>query len=205
MMTPTINTMIVEDHDIVASGIREILRTAVPMVNVVATAKNADEAWSSIKNNKIHFVIMDIRLDSKLNGISLTSEFIKEYPDLAILIYSGENNEEVVRRAINAGARGYVPKGAGIENLKKGIEIIVTGGSYLDPSLPRQQRYVEPLTSKEEEVLKLIAEEKKDEEISQELNIVSTTVRTHRANIMSKRCLKNAVELYQYAIKCYPN
>lgn len=205
-MTSTINTMVVEDHDLVAFGIREILRTAVPMVNVVATAKNTDEAWSSIKNNKIQFVIMDIRLNSKLNGISLTSEFIKEYPDLDILIYSGESNEELVRRALNAGARGYVSKGsAGIENLIKGIEIVVTGGSYLDPSLPRPKRYIEPLTRKEEEVLKLIAEEKTKEDICQVLNIVPPTLKVHIDNIRLKRDLKNAVELDRYARKCHPH
>lgn len=209
-MASLINTLIVEDHDAMAFGIRETLRTAVPMINLVATAKNPDEAWKSIKNNKIHFVIMDICLKSELNGISLTSELTKEYPELAILIYSGEANEELVRRARDAGARGYVPKG-GIKNLISGIKSIITGGYYLeggfylDPSLPKPKQYIEHLTPKEEEVLKLIAEGKTKEEICQVLNFLPSVLKTHADHIRSKRNLKNWTELYQYGIRCYPN
>lgn len=199
-----INTLIVEDHELMALGIREFLET-VPLIQVVAIARKDEEARISVRNNKIGLIIMDIRLGSSLNGISLASEFIKEFPDLKILIYSADNNAKLVRQAINAGARGYVPKGAGMEEFKKAIGIIVNGGSYFDPTLSKLQRDIEPLTAKEEEVLKLIANEKEDKEISQILNIKPVTVRTHRANIMSKRNITNAVDLYRFARKLFPN
>lgn len=155
-MADSINIMIVEDHDLMSFGIREFLET-IPIVQVVATARNADEARIFREKQQIDLVIMDIRINSDLNGISLTSEFIKESPDLAILIYSMDCNVELVRQAENAGARGYVPKGAGLENFKKAIEIIVAGGSYL----PRLKTNPNPLTLREEEILKLIATRKK--------------------------------------------
>lgn len=206
-----INTMIVEDHELMASSIREVLRTTVSRVNVVAIARNADEARvcadAKDKDNKIDLVIMDVRIKSDLDGISLAAELIKKLPNLMVLIYSGEDNEELVRRALSADVCGYVSKGARIEDLKNAIEIIAEGGIYLDPSLPKPRREIESLTPKEEEVLKLIAKGKNNEEICQELYpvIVPPTLKTHRFNIMYKRRLKNAVELYQYAIKCYPN
>jgi DNA-binding CsgD family transcriptional regulator len=84
------------------------------------------------------------------------------------------------------------------------IVIVATGGSYLDPALPRPKQYIEALTPKQEEVLKLIAEGKSKEEICQLLNIKLCVLKTHTVNIRKKRNLKNAVELYRYAIKCYP-
>jgi DNA-binding NarL/FixJ family response regulator len=180
-------------------GIREFLET-IPIVQVVATARNADEARIFREKQQIDLVIMDIRINSDLNGISLTSEFIKESPDLAILIYSMDCNVELVRQAVNAGARGYVPKGAGLENFKKAIEIIVAGGSHL----PRLKTNPNPLTLREEEILKLIATRKKDNEICEMLEIVPSTMKSHRSHIMEKLYLENAVEVYQYAIEHYP-
>ena len=198
------NTMIVEDHDLMAFGICEFLET-IPIVQVVAKARNADEAQIAARSKKIDLVIMDIRLGTGLNGISLASELMKGYPDLAILIYSSDSNAELVRRANDAGVRGYVPKGAGIEKFKKAIEIIIAGGSYIDPSLPKPQREIEPLTPREEEVLKLISEDKDNDEIGRLLGIKPVGVRAHRSNIMAKCNIKNAVELYCYAKKIFPN
>ncbi|MDE2389273.1 MAG: response regulator transcription factor [Betaproteobacteria bacterium] len=204
MSTVRASTMIVEDHDLMAFGICEFLET-IPIVQVVAKARNADEAQIEARSKKIDLVIMDIRLGAGLNGISLASEFMQEYPDLAILIYSSDSNAELVRRAIDAGVRGYVPKGAGIEKFKKAIEIIMAGGSYIDQSLSKPQREIEPLTPREKEVLKLIAEDKDNDEIAQLLEIKPVGVRAHRSNIMEKRNIKNAVELYRYAKKIFPN
>lgn len=204
MSTVCANTMIVEDHDLMAFGICEFLET-IPKVQIVAKARNAEEAQVAMRSKEIDLAIMDIRLRTSLDGISLSSELMKEYPDLAILIYSSDNNAELVRRAKNAGVRGYVPKGAGIEKFKKAIEIIIEGGLYFDPSLQEPQRDIEPLTPREKEVLKLIAEDKDNDEIGQLLGIKSVGVRTHRANIMAKRDINNAVELYRYAIKIYPD
>lgn len=204
MSTVRANTMIVEDHDLMAFGICEFLET-IPIVQVVAKARNADEAKNEVNSKEIDLVIMDIRLGTGLNGISLSSELMEEHPDLAILIYSSDSNAELIKRAINAGVRGYVPKGAGIEKFKKAIEIIIAGGSYIDPSIPKPQREIELLTPREEEVLKLIAEDKDNDEIGQLLGIKPVGVRAHRANIMAKRDINNAVELYRYAKKIFPN
>lgn len=204
MSTVRASTMIVEDHDLMAFGICEFLET-IPIIQVVAKARNADEAKIAASSKKIDLAIMDIRLGVGLNGISLSSELMEKYPDLAILIYSSDSNAELVRRANDAGVRGYVPKGAGIEKFKKAIEIIIAGGSYFDPNLPKPQREIELLTPREEEVLKLIAEDKDNDEIGQLLGIKPVGVRAHRANVMSKRDINNAVELYRYAKKLFPN
>jgi DNA-binding NarL/FixJ family response regulator len=209
-----INTLIVEDHGLMAEAIRDDLEKNLeenlPMVKVVAIARNPDEARlyadKTDKDNKIDLIIMDIRLNSDIDGITLGAELKKKSPDLRVLIYRGEDNEELLRRAKNANMNGFVSK-TNKEDLRKAVNVIVNNGFgfYIGESLPEPRAETEHLTPKETETLKLIAKGKKDEEICQERGIGETTLKTHCTHIRHKRGLKDKLELYQYAIKCYPN
>ena len=204
--TSLIKILIVDDHPPILRGLCEFLKT-VPTIQMVATAKNAEEARSYM-SPEIDLVIMDIRLGPGLNGIDLTAEFNAQFEDLAILIYSADSNVDLVRRARGAGARGYLLKGTEIEKIKTAIEIVMAGGSYLDPALPeipKPKPHGETLTKREDEVMRLYAKWMTTEQISKELELKLSGAKAHRNNIMWKLGLYNTTELLREAIRRYGN
>jgi DNA-binding NarL/FixJ family response regulator len=204
--TQLVQIMIVEDHPAVIHGLCGFLDT-VSKFKVVGMAKSIEEARCFMQNNIVDLVIMDIRLEAG-NGIDLTEEFSNLYPDLAILIYSGQSDVELVRRARNAGARGYLLKGADIQVIHQAIEIIMAGGIYLDPDLPEKPKPILPgekLTPSEEIVMRLFAQWMTNQEICLQLKIKLSTAKTHRNNIMWKLGINNTPELYREAIRRYGN
>lgn len=198
--------MIVDDHPPIIQALSAFLKTE-PEFDVVAVAKTADEARLLSGKEEINLVIMDIRLRPG-SGIDLTKELVSRFDDLAVLMYSGESNVELVRRAIDAGARGYLLKGADMETIKLGIRIVKAGGVYLDPELPERPKprfRGETLTPAEERVMRLYGQWKTNEQVADELRLSPATVRTHRNNIMYKLDLSNTTELLREAIRRYGN
>ncbi len=202
-MPPTshIKTLIVEDHEMMLHGLTTYLTEFIPLVEVVATATSADEALQVVTTHSLDLIIMDIYLKSKPNGLDLTEELNKQFPEIAILIHSTDTNIELVRRAQQAGARGYINKGAGKEIFKKAIDVVTKGGTYL----PKLDQEVEELTKSEKKVMKLLAQDKKDADVATELAIKPATVRTHCCNIMSKLDLHSRLELRREARRRYPS
>lgn len=198
--------MIVDDHPAIIQALSDFLNM-VPAFEVVAVAKTSKEARLLAQSSAIDLVIMDIRLPDG-NGINLTAEFGACYPDLAILAYSGETNVEIVRQARDAGARGYLLKGAELARIKQAIDIVMAGGIYLDRDLPEKPKpslQGEKLTRSEEAVMRLFAQWMTNKEISQQRGIKLSTVKTHRNNIMWKLGLNNTPQLYREAIRRYGN
>jgi len=198
--------MIVDDHPPIIQALSAFLKIE-PEFDVVAVAKTADEARLLSEKEEINLVIMDIRLRPG-SGIDLTKELVSRFDDLAVLMYSGESNVELVRRAIDAGARGYLLKGADMETIKLGIRIVKAGGVYLDPELPERPKprfRGETLTPAEERVMRLYGQWKTNEQVADELRLSPATVRTHRNNIMYKLDLSNTTELLREAIRRYGN
>lgn len=200
-----VKIMIVEDQPIVIHGLCQFL-DIVPAFKVVATAKNTDEARRHVQNLGIDLVIMDIRLQSDIDGIDLTAEFRTQFENLIVLIYSDEKYVEFVRRALRAGARGYLLKGSGIEKIKSAIDTVMDGSIYLDGGLPvRPDPEVDPLTAREEEILRLVAKWKTTKQIAYELKLADATVKSHKQNIMAKLYLSGLNELEREAIRRYGN
>lgn len=199
--TDRVKTLLVDDHEVVRRGLIALLTEVLPSVDVVATATNAEETLQVVTTHSLDLIIMDIRLvGSKQHGLDLTEDLNMRFPDLAIVIYSADTNIELVRRAQEAGARGYINKNDGSEIIKQAIEKVANGGTHF-PKLPRE---IEPPTQGEKKVMKLLAKDKDDSEISTELDITGATVRTHCRNIMSKLDLHNRLELRREARKRYP-
>lgn len=203
--------IIIDDHPPIIQSLCAFLET-VPAFKVVDTARNMEEARLIMQKNEADVVIMDIRLPRTGHvivhdaGIDLAAEFNNLYPDLAILMYSGETNVELVRRAKDAGARGYLLKGADVPVIKQAIEIIMAGGLYIDPDLPEKPKPSlrgETLTPKEVQVMRLLANWMTREQIGQELGIVPATVNCHCNNIMWKLDLNSTPELYKEAVRRY--
>lgn len=195
-----IKTLLVEDHEMMLHGLTSYLREFIPHVEVVATAENAEAAQRAITTHPLDLIIMDIHLRSKPNGLDLTEELNKQFPEIAILIHSADDNIELVRRALHAGARGYIAKGAGKEIFKQAIDVVTNGMTYFQ----KLEQEIEELTRSEEKVMNLLAQDKRDMDIAKELTIKPATVRTHCCNIMSKLDLHSRLELRREARRRYP-
>lgn len=210
-----IRVALVDDHAVVREGLRALL-TREKDIEVVGETGTAAGALELVDEVQPEVVVMDLRLGAGQNGVEATRELVKKKPVVKVVILSMYDDEELVFRALEAGARGYVLKRAGIEELVTAIRLVNEGEAYLDPRIARrvieglQERLPfskaveteEPeLTDREKEVLRLAAEGMTNAEIARRLVISVKTVQAHRANIMQKLGLHDRVDLVKYAIK----
>ena len=146
-----------------------------------------------------------------LNGTEVLRRFTKNIPDTRVLIFSGYQTPSLVRELLKAGAHGFVEKAAPLSELRKGIEIVSSGGSYFGPDVAQLLRHamadprssesgINILTKREREILQLIAESNSTREIASMLSISVKTAENHRTNLMRKLDLHDVASLTRYAI-----
>ena len=206
-----VKVVIVEDQTAVREMIAHIVR-AEPGFEVVAQTGDGQLAYDLCLNLKPNFVILDVMLPG-LNGAEVLRRFSRHLADTRVLIFSGYKDPSLVRELLQAGAHGFVEKTAPLSELKKGIEIVASGGSYFGPSITQLLReavlnpsglhsqVVEALTAREREILQLIAESHSTKEIAVKLSISVKTAENHRTNLMKKLDLHDVASLTRYAIK----
>ncbi len=209
-MTKT-RILIVDDHAIVRAGLRLLLQ-AQPDLAVVGEASGAEEAFRAVREVRPDVVLMDIAMPGT-TGLEATRRIKAEHPGVQILALTMHENEQYFFEMLHAGAAGYVVKGAPPEELIDAIRSVTRGQAYLSPPLTRRllddylsrvkegQPPGDPLTEREREVLRLIAEGLTSKEIAARLAISPYTVERHRANAMAKLNLHNRAELIRYAIR----
>ena len=177
--------------------------------NVVAQASDGEQLIALLKNHSPDVVIMDLAMPN-LNGVQ-TLEKLKEFgPNVPVLVLSADEGERNVRAALKAGARGYIPKNAGVEELEFAINAILEGKTYLSPGITDQlmarqaqglpENPLSVLTNREIEILKHLADGKPNRDIGKLLHISTRTVDTHRSNILKKLKVKTNAELVKMAI-----
>jgi DNA-binding NarL/FixJ family response regulator len=205
--------LLVEDHTVVRKGLRRILETQ-PQIEVVAEAADGREALRLAENCQPDVAVVDITLPL-LNGIELTRQLRRVLPRTRVLILSMHSDPAYVRRALEAGARGYLVKDADDLDLTKAVLALNGGGSYFSPSIShlvlkgflrgKEEFSVEDelgrLSSREREVLQLVAEGKSSKEIAQVLNLSVSTVETHRKHIMEKLGLHSTAAIVRFAVR----
>lgn len=208
-----IRLLLVDDHAVVRVGLRMLLEGE-PDMEIVGEAASASEAINLVAQLKPEVVLMDIGLPD-LSGIDATREIKRVYPETAIVALTIHEDEEYFFKMLEAGASGYVPKRAAPEELITAIHAAADGEVYLYPSLakllvqdflgqlPTSQEHsaLDGLTSREEEVLGLLAEGATNPEIAEKLSISPKTVARHRENIMAKLNLHTKTDLVKYAIR----
>jgi DNA-binding NarL/FixJ family response regulator len=211
-----IKVLLVDDHQIVRDGIKSIL-TDEQDILLAGSVCNANEALTFIETNLPNVVIADLSMPN-ISGIELTEIITAKYPSVKVLILSMFNNEEYIVKAIQAGAKGYLPKqDSTTEILLEAIRTIHNGDDFFSPSISKivMKSFVNnlkgsksnkasekiQLTSREKEILKLYVEGFTNTEISDKLNLSIHTVKTHKNNIMQKYNFKSTVEMIKYAIK----
>ena len=204
-----IRVLIADDHAIVRTGLRALLDSE-PTMKLVGEATGGYEAIELAGKSNADILVLDISMPD-LDGISVTKKIKSQFPDLRILILTVHEDEALLREAIRVGAAGYVLKRAAETELISAIRAIMGGVLYVDPSMVRVllsdeikptatlPESVEPLTHREKEILKLIAQGYTNRQTAEELNISTRTVEGHRANLVAKLGLRSRVELVRYA------
>lgn len=223
-----IRVLLVDDHAILREGIRYLL-SASGEVDVVGEAQDGVEALEMVEQLKPDAVLMDIAMP-RMNGIEAITELKRRRPELPVLILSMYDSEEYVLPILKAGASGYVLKRAAAQELVSALKAVVSGQVILHPDIARTvmenigpgggsaapsaaataqaarpdgalNPLLEQLTDREREVLTLIARGLTNQQIGEKLYISIKTVQAHRANLMEKLDLHDAVELTKFAIK----
>jgi len=208
-----IRILLADDHSLLRQGLRKILE-ARPEWQIVAEAGNGREAVERTLETRPDVVVLDIAMP-QLNGIEAARQISTKAPEISILVLSTYSDEPFVLQALRAGARGYLLKDCADSDLLGAITAVSQGKSFFSPAVARvmlddyvrqmtqrgiTDRY-ECLSTREREVLQLIAEGRTNKEIANTLCVSQNTVETHRAHIMEKLALRNTADIVLYAVR----
>jgi len=209
----TLRILLADDHIVMRTGLRALLERQ-PHLEVVGESENGRETVTLAGSLRPDVVVMDVGMPI-LNGIDATQTIVAECPTTAVIILSMHADESYVMRALKAGARGYLLKDSAAADLMGAIQAVSQGKSFFSPKVSRilAEDYVrvlkqkgsadtyDLLTSRERQILQLLAEGKTNKEVASALNISPYTVETHRSHILQKLNLHNSAELVLYAVR----
>ena len=205
-----IRVLVVDDHTVVREGIRLVLESQ-PDIQVVGEAREGMEALAKVQQLKPDIVLLDLVMPG-VGGLEATHLIKAQHPEVQVLILTMQEGEEYFFKALQAGASGYLLKGASAADLVAGLRAVHSGGVALGPGVAKKlvTDFIERasdatsydgLSPREREVLTHIAEGKTNQEIATTLFLSVNTVQTHRAHIMEKLNFHNRTELVKYAIQ----
>ncbi len=208
-----IRVLLVDDHAILREGVHALLARE-PDIRVVGEAGDGQEALDLVDELEPDVVIMDIVMP-RMSGLEATRLLKERHPEVRTLILSMYDDQEYVVQIIQAGARGYVLKRVVTEDLVHAIRAVHGGGSFLYPPIAatligdylrvtgneQPDDAGEPLSAREREVLRLIAEGNNNNKVAELLGLSRKTVDTHRANAMRKLDLHDVTEVVKYALR----
>jgi DNA-binding NarL/FixJ family response regulator len=206
------HVLIADDHAVVRTGLRALLEREADL-KVVAEADDGAEAVQAALSDNVHLAILDIAMP-RMTGLQAATELSRLRDDLRILILSMYDKEQYFFEALTAGASGYVLKRAADRDIVDACRRALRGEPFIYPTALRtlMRRYLEavergetpgqgPLTPREAEIVKLVAEGRSSQEIADLLVISPKTVERHRANILEKLGMHDRVELTMYAVR----
>ena len=203
--------LLADDHVLVRAGIRSLLEK-LPDTEIVGEAGDGREALNLVQTRQPNIVLMDVAMPG-LNGLEAVARIRKDFPAVKVIILSMHANEEYVIQALRAGASGYLLKDAATVELELALLAMARGENYLSPAISKRviDNYVarvngqsgplEQLTSRQREILQLIAEGKNAKEKAAILNVSVKTIETHRAQLMDRLDIHDVPGLVRYAIR----
>jgi DNA-binding NarL/FixJ family response regulator len=208
-----IRIVLADDHTIMRKGLRLLLESQ-PGFKVIAEAADGRGAVEAVEQEAPNVVVMDVGMPN-LNGIEAARQISARHPQTAIVFLSMHSDESYVLRALKAGARAYLLKDSAEYDLINAIRAVSEGKAFFSPAISKmlvedyvrqmQEREVEDsyelLTTREREILQLLAEGKSNKEVATVLNLSLYTVETHRSNILQKLNLHSVPELILYAVR----
>lgn len=212
-MSEPIHILLADDHSVMRTGLRLVLERQADF-QVVGEASDGREAIALAQQHRPEVVVMDVTMPN-LNGIEAARQISSAQPETSIVMLSMHSDEAYVLRALKAGARGYLLKESAESDLIAAIRAVNSGKAFFSPAVSRmlvedyirqlQDREIEDsyelLTTREREILQLIAEGRSNKEIAGILNLSLYTVETHRGNMMEKLNLHTVPELILYAVR----
>jgi two-component system, NarL family, response regulator NreC len=208
-----VRILLADDHTVVRKGLRLLLES-VPEFQVIADAADGRDAVSLAEQHRPDVVVMDVAMPI-LNGIEAARQITSKLPGAAVVFLSMHGDESYVLRALKAGARAYLLKDSAEYDLIQAVKAVSEGKAFFSPAISKmlvedymrqlQERGIEDsfelLTTREREVLQLLAEGKNNKDVAALLNLSLYTVETHRSNIFQKLNLHSQAELILYAIR----
>jgi DNA-binding NarL/FixJ family response regulator len=207
-----VRILLADDHTLVRAGIRALLE-GIDGTQIVAEAVNGRDALALAKEHHPDLVVMDISMKD-LNGIEATAQIVAEVPSTRVLILSMHGSEEFVRRALKAGASGYFVKDSAPLELQMAIDAIMGGEIFLSSRVSRDlvaavllgdngesRSSIDLLTSRQREVLQMLAEGRSTKEIASALELSVKTVETHRASLMDRLGIYDLAGLVVFAAR----
>jgi two-component system response regulator NreC len=208
-----IRILLADDHNVMRKGLRLLLESQADFC-VVGEAADGRQAVAKAEETKPDVAVLDIAMPN-LSGIEAAQRIIAQSPHTAVVVLSMHSDEGYVLRALKAGAKGYLLKDSAEGDLIAAIQTVCEGKTFFSPEISRMlvEDYIreirsrgvedsyELLTSREREILQLIAEGKSNKEIAASLNLSLYTVETHRRNLQDKLNLHSFAELILYAVR----
>jgi NarL family two-component system response regulator LiaR len=205
--SPIIRVMLVDDHNVVRSGLATFLR-AYDDLELIGEAKNGLEAVHLCQQKQPDVILMDLMMP-EMDGIAATKAIMAEFPQIKVIAMTSFEEEQLVHGVLAAGAISYLIKNVTSDDLAKAIRDAASGRSTLSPEAARvliqatrpTRQHVFDLTEREQEVLKLVVQGHSNQQIAEALVISLATVKAHISNILSKLQVSSRAEASAFAIK----
>jgi DNA-binding NarL/FixJ family response regulator len=205
-----IRLAIIDDHAVVLDGFKTML-SAFENLEVVYTTQSGHQLLEHFQSNTPDVVLMDIQMP-EINGIDLCKQITKQYPSVKVIAFTSFDDSNYVKQIFRSGAKGYLLKNSDKQTIVKAVETVMQDEEYMDDAIKkillqesitghRRSIFEVPLTKREKEILKLIADGMSSQEIAETLFISLRTVETHRLNLNQKLDVKNTAGLVKEAIK----
>ncbi|NLR82505.1 response regulator [Chitinophaga eiseniae] len=206
----TCKLAIVDDHAVVLDGLKTMLATF-PHLEIIHTAQSGAGLLDYLETAVPDVILMDIQMPG-IDGIDLCRQVVRKHTSIKVVAFSSFDDSNYVKQVFRNGAKGYLIKNSDKHVIVKAIETVMAGGEYIDETIKKillqesitgQRRSIfdVPLTKREKEILKLVADGLTSQEIADKLFINQRTVETHRMNINQKLDVKNTVGLVKEAMK----
>ncbi|MEA1786757.1 response regulator transcription factor [Arenibacter sp. GZD96] len=202
-----IKILIADNHPIVRMGVKNVL-DAVSDFHVVSDVASTSELFAKLEESIPDVIILEMDIP-EINGIAALRKIKKEYPDVKVLIYSGQSEDVYALSTIRAGAFGYLSKAAEVDYIISAVRKVSQGNMFItnelaqrlafDEGTQKPRRFFRKLSTREVEVLKLLASGKRNKDVADGLNLNEKTVSTYKARLMRKLNVDNLVDLLQQA------
>lgn len=211
MKTEKIKIMLIDDHQIMIDGIKSLMSRE-QHLEVVATANNGKEALTILENSNVDIILIDIEMPL-LNGYDTTILISAKYPSIKVICLTTHDEPSIVRKMLNAGAKGYILKNTDEKTLLEAFDTVIKGGTYIGSEIKialaksgpefsiKDESQTPTLSEREKEIIIQIANGLSNREIAKNLNLSVNTIDSHRSNIMNKLEIHNVVGLVKFAIK----
>ncbi|MEW2919999.1 MULTISPECIES: response regulator transcription factor [Flavobacteriaceae] len=202
-----IKVLIADNHPIVRLGIKQVLKSS-PDIEIIADVSTTSELFEALNKVAPDVVILEMDIP-EINGIATLRKMKLEFPNVKTLMYSGQSEDVYALSTIRAGAFGYLSKTADLDYIVSAVKKVSEGNMFItnelaqrlafDEGTQKPRRFFRKLSSREVEVLKLLASGKRNKEVAEGLNLNEKTVSTYKARLMKKLNVDNLVDLLQQA------